>query len=272
MKEKEHYTVYGNDHLEPGKELKISHSIYLGKPDISGLTVHSPDELAAMRETSIGKEQAVFEKLCAAVDEWAEVAAETKLLDKAIEFVKIPAVEHTSNQWQTDEYGNERISNMVYSMYHNVWEDTKYNRETGKSEPVAWYLTWGLSTNPPPAAQHYSRGIKIAGQDRKRFTGKVVMEKYLQGRIKAHAQYFTEICPPIPKEYANNFKVNGQLLPGYTVEGEPVKEQAPPAKDAPTPEKNAGRSSLRENLKRKGEQAKAQATPDTHPKPRTPER
>lgn len=34
----------------------------------------------------------------------------------------------------------------------------------------------------------------------------------------------TEIYPPIPKEYAKRFTVNGQLLPGYTVESEQEKQ------------------------------------------------
>ena len=36
----------------------------------------------------------------------------------------------------------------------------------------------------------------------------------------AFAQYFKEISPPIPQEYAEYFKVNGVLLPGYTIEGQ----------------------------------------------------
>ena len=45
------------------------------------------------------------------------------------------------------------------------------------------------------------------------------MEKYLNGRIKAYAHLFTEVSPPVPPEYADHFKVNGLLLPGYAVEG-----------------------------------------------------
>ena len=41
---------------------------------------------------------------------------------------------------------------------------------------------------------------------------------------------FTEIAPAIPPEYAEQFRVNGQLLPGYTVEGEEIKQ---PAADIP---------------------------------------
>ena len=55
------------------------------------------------------------------------------------------------------------------------------------------------------------------------------MEKYLAGRQKAYANLFTEVSPQIPKQYAECFKVNGVLLPGYTIEGEErgKPEQAP---------------------------------------------
>ncbi len=63
----------------------------------------------------------------------------------------------------------------------------------------------------------------VAGQQRKRFTDKAAMEKYLQGRVKAYAHLFAEISPPIPKEFTHYFSVNGQLLPGYRVAGQEPK-------------------------------------------------
>ena len=61
-------------------------------------------------------------------------------------------------------------------------------------------------------------GHLIVGQTNKSFTDKSAMEKYMQGRIKAYSYLFTEILPVIPKEYKHLFCVNGQLLPGYTVD------------------------------------------------------
>lgn len=58
------------------------------------------------------------------------------------------------------------------------------------------------------------------------FASREELDKYLNGRIKAHQHLFTEISPPIPKEYADYFKVNGLLLPGYTVEGEEPRQAA----------------------------------------------
>lgn len=97
----------------------------------------------------------------------------------------------------------------------SIWEDTKYDRETKQSIPVAWYVTWEVRIHSPK--QGY--GEKIAGQNQKRYTDKNAAIKYLDGRKKAYSHLFTEISPPIPKEYEHHFMVHGTLLPGYTVEG-----------------------------------------------------
>ena len=88
--------------------------------------------------------------------------------------------------------------------------------------PYSWTLRWSIYTNAPGAY----RQAKIAGQERKVFASREELDKYLNGRIKAHRHLFTEISPPIPKEYADYFKVNGLLLPGYTIEGEEPKQAA----------------------------------------------
>ena len=204
--------------------MKIKRSIHFrqDKVDISPLTDLSMDQLKALREKSVGAEQAVFEKLCKAAGEWETHAAETMLFDRAIEYLKAPVAEHTSNRWQLGKYSNnQEISNMVYKMYYQIYEETRYNRETQKSLPVAWHLTWSVSINSPIRGY----GAKIAGQDRKRFTDKSAMEKYLQGRIKAYSHLFTETAPPVPKGHEYCFSVYGQLLPGYRPEVPPEQRQ-----------------------------------------------
>lgn len=140
---------------------------------------------------------------------------ENALLDKALEYVRTPHVQHTANEWQENEYNRHTRSNRVYQMNYYIYENTRYNQEAQKSIPYSWTLTWSVRTNSPSRTQ-----AKIAGQDRKVFTDKAAMEKYLNGRIKAYDRLFTEISPPIPQEYADYFKVNGMLMPDYTIEGE----------------------------------------------------
>lgn len=218
--EKSYYSVHDYDTLDPGAELKIQHGVRFNRDaaDLSPYINKSAEELQSMRENSSKREHEIFEKLCAAVKEWEVQAAATMLLDKAIEFIKTPKIKHTANQWQKNEYGSrDEISNMVYSMSCSIYEKTRYNRELKEMVPVSWEVTWGVYVRNPIPGRY---GSQIAGQQNKKYADKSAAEKYLQGRIKAYAHLFTEISPPVPKAYADQFKVNGQLLPGYTVEGQ----------------------------------------------------
>jgi len=213
------YNVYTySDNLSHGDEMTIKHSISIRDEaiDLSDLIVMPIGKLEALRTASAEKETNIFQNLREAVKEWEEQAANTRLLDKAIEYEKTPPSRHSLNQWELNEYGSHSISNMVYKMTYSVREDTKYDLNKRISVPAAWYLSWSLCINDP--GPFYSRVKKIAGQERKRFTDKTAMEKYMKGRIAAYASYFAEVSPPIPQEYLHHFKVNGHLLPGYTPE------------------------------------------------------
>lgn len=215
---------YG-DNLSPGYSLKIEHTITCEQKDISALIAKGEDALLALRKDSIDSEQKAFDIVVAAANQWEQQAAYTQNIDRAIQYLRTPEVKHSNNQWQkNDGYRDgEEISNRVYSMSCSVWEDTKYNRETKESVPVAWYVSWDVYLKSPREGY----GKQIAGQRNKRYTDKAAAMKYLEGRKKAYAHLFTEVSPPIPQQYENHFTVNGVLLPGYTVEGkEPVTAAA----------------------------------------------
>ncbi len=158
--------------LKPGDELQIQRRVYRFEPeDMTALAAMSVEELQALREDSIAKETAIFDKLCEDTGAWETQATETMLINLAMEYVKTKTIEHTGNQWRPDGYNNgQEISNAVYKMHHHIYEETKYNRDSKQSVPVAWYLTWAVRTQ---SAGHYSGSI--AGQQRKRFTDKAVM-------------------------------------------------------------------------------------------------
>ena len=218
MEENRDYHAYRyGDHLTPGSELKIEHSVVCENVDISTLITMGTDSLEAMRQGSIDGEQKAYEIVVAAAKQWEQQAAATQTINRALEYLRTPEIEHTGNQWKdTDNWrADQKISNRVYQMTCSIWEDTKYDRETKQSIPVAWYVTWEVRIHSPK--QGY--GEKIAGQNQKRYTDKNAAIKYLDGRKKAYSHLFTEISPPIPKEYERHFMVHGTLLPGYTVEG-----------------------------------------------------
>ena len=217
MEKKKGYSMFERDKLDPADSMRIERKVYFEEntADISGLTALPLEQLRALREEYAAAEQAAFEALQEQAAAWDEQAGKTLAIDKAIEYVRTPEVKHTANQWEAADYG-KHISNRVYQMRYRVSENTRYDREKEKSIPYSWTLSWSIYTNSP----HQYGQAKIAGQERKVFADKAAMEKYLNGRIKAYAHLFTEISPSIPQEYAEHFKVNGQLLPGYFVEGE----------------------------------------------------
>lgn len=215
---------YG-DRVSPGYSLKIEHSITCEQKDISALIAKGEDALLALHKDSVDSEQKAFDIVVAAANQWEQQAAYTQMINRAVEYLRTPEVKHSNNQWQkNDGYRDgEEISNRVYSMTCSVWEDTKYNRETKESVPIAWYVSWDVYLKSPKEGY----GKQIAGQRNKRYTDKAAAMKYLEGRKKAYAHLFTELSPPIPQQYENHFTVHGALLPGYTVEGkEPAKAAA----------------------------------------------
>lgn len=238
------YSSYDHDDLEPASTMRIERRIYFesGKADLSEMVKLPLAELLSLRVESAAAEQEVFDRLKEQATAWEEQAGRTLFLDKALEYARTLPVTHTANQWEApDEYRHIR-SNMVYQMDYSISENTRYDSAAPKSVPYSWALRWSLRTNAPGSYQQ----AKIAGQDRKVFSSREELDKYLNGRIKAHEHYFTEISPAIPKEYADYFKVNGCLLPGYTIEGEePAKaaelpaqeETAQPQQTAATPER-----------------------------------
>ena len=224
------YSSYDHDDLEPASTMRIERRIYFesGKADLSEAVKLPLAELLSLRAESAAAEQEVFDRLKEQAAAWEEQAGRTLLLDKALEYARTLPVTHTANQWEVpDEYRHIR-SNMVYQMDYSISENTRYDSAAQKSVPYSWTLRWGLYTNAP----HGNPTEKIAGQERKVFSSREELDKYLNGRIKAHEHYFTEISPAIPKEYADYFKVNGCLLPGYTIEGEePAKAAELPAQE-----------------------------------------
>ena len=235
------YTSYDHDKLEAAETMRIERRIYFEAKDgdIAPYSSLPIAQLLSMRSESAAAEQTIFDDLKERAAAWEEQAGRTLLLDKALEYVRTPHVQHTANEWQKNEYDRYTRSNRVYQMNYYIYENTRYNQEAQKSIPYSWTLTWSVRTNSPSRTQ-----AKIAGQDRKVFTDKAAMEKYLNGRIKAYDRLFTEISPPIPQEYADYFKVNGQLCPDYTIEG----EEPPQQQQAVAIPENTGQEKEREHM------------------------
>lgn len=263
------YSKYNNDTLDPARKIQIEHNIYLkgDRADISALALLPLEQLKNMREESAAAEKQIFHQMQQQAIAWEEQAGKTLLFDKAIEYANTSEVQHTANQWdQLDEYRHIK-SNMVYQMYYKISEDTRYDMGTKQFIPHSWTLEWNVRTNGPDRL----RQAKIAGQDRKTFADKADMEKYLNGRIKAYQHLFTEISPPIPPEYAQYFKVNGLLLPGYTIEGEAQEQEKPVINKLMHEEQQGISSTVQAGLQTLNDtNIKVIEAPQTEPRPVSP--
>ena len=217
------YTSYDFDYLTEGSSIKLEHSIYVDENDMTDLISKPLEKIQAMRDNSAAKEKAAFEKVRQSAQGWEKQAAVTRRLDRAIEYLNVPETEHTSNKWikGKDEYDYSNISNRVYKMSYRIYERSSWRTDAKKYD-----VRWFIYTNSPK--EHSN--VQVAGQE-KVCNSKEEAEKYMQGRIKAYSHLFTEISPPIPKEYEKPFKVYGQLLPGYITEEmqkeQPAKQEKP---------------------------------------------
>lgn len=210
MKQNNNYTSYEFDNIYEGRKIKLEHNIYVDESDISDLISRPIAEIQAMRDDSVKTETAVFEKTQQMAREWEKQAAVTRQLDMAIEYLKISEVKHTFNKWVNtkNEYDYNEISNRVYKMRYRIYERSSWRTDSKMCD-----VTWSIFTNSPRS----NHNVKVAGQE-KTYKSKEEAEKYMLGRIKAYSHLFTEISPPIPKEYEKPFRVYGQLLPGYITE------------------------------------------------------
>lgn len=222
MENETFYEAYGQyvDMLNPGFKLKVEHHIEyntyrIGRPEIAEKVKLSASELKKKREESVKLEQDIYDKMLGTVKEWEAQAAQTLLLDKALEYVNTPAVAHTSNEWQQRKDGSWVISNLVYAMEYKISEDPAGDKKG------TWLVSWELGINCParPATEkRYFAGERvIAEQSRKRYDTFEAAQKYIQGRFDLYVGLFRELRPPVPDKFKRHFYVNGCLLPEYTV-------------------------------------------------------
>ena len=207
-------SAFYGDYIKPGEGIKVERKISFDeyRADLAPYVAKSISELTQERAASEALEREIFDKLTALSKEWAVQASQTLIIDKALDYLKIPTIRHTSNQWTVDKNGRHEISNMVYKMTYHISPQTSPVQKT----PFAWEVSWELSFNVQPRIGKYL-DYTIAEKKKKRYGSMADAEKYMQGRISTYAHLFTELSPPIPEDSKHLFRVNGHLLPGYTI-------------------------------------------------------
>lgn len=135
MEKRSFYRVYGfKDKLTEGAKLHLEHTVeydhfYRDVPEMAELTILPEAELVKKRKASVKLEKDIYAKMQNTIKEWEKQAAQTLLLDKALEYVRTPEVKHTSNEWKRREDGSWVISNLVYKMSYELKEDTEGDKK-----------------------------------------------------------------------------------------------------------------------------------------------
>lgn len=97
--------LHRTDKFNPGEHIELERSVEfdrwnVDRSDLAELVKLPLQELQAKRKDGATAEKTIFGKVQVAAEEWVEQAAQTMLLDRAIEYVKTPEVKHTSNEWK----------------------------------------------------------------------------------------------------------------------------------------------------------------------------
>ena len=260
--EQTYYRVYHyTDKHEAGVLFDVNRKIefdsyYVDKSDLAELVKLPLKELQGKRKDSVAEEKTAFQAVQAAADQWTVSAAQTMLLDRAIEYVQTPEVPHTANEWKPIKDGQMEISNLVYVMRYKISQQQDGNHKG------QWLVTWGIAINRPPHPKteryYYSGDVMVVEVKKKYYNGEADAQHYIQGRFDVYAHLFAELSPPVPDRYKRHFQIHGVLLPGYTVApperapqevadellsllddndlaAPPGEEQEPPAQEAPAP-------------------------------------
>ena len=136
---KNFYDAYDFDNfIRPSDEIRLGRQLVLSSDntDLSPFADCKIADLQRLREISEAAETKVFEELRASLSKWEEKGRITMLLDAVIQYLSTPEVEHTSNLWESNGHDRYKISNRVYEMTYDIWEDTKYDHNAQKSVPV----------------------------------------------------------------------------------------------------------------------------------------
>ena len=216
------YSSYDHDDLELASTMRIERRIYFesGKADLSEMVKLPLAELLSLRAESAAAEQEVFDRLKEQAAAWEEQAGKTLFWTKPL---NMPG-RFPSPTLQTS--GSPDDTAISAATWFTRWI-TPFPRTPGMTAPPKNpFPTRGHSAGAfIPTRLAETGGKRSPDRIGKSFASREELDKYLNGRIKAHEHYFTEISPAIPKEYADCFKVNGCLLPATPSRGGTGKDR-----------------------------------------------
>ena len=102
MEDRQYYSFSRYARADGEGRVKIDLAVYFNesKTDFSEMICKSAEELEQMKEVSKAEESAARKALETTVgNDWAEKAAHTMMIKKALEYVRTQPAKHTGNKW-----------------------------------------------------------------------------------------------------------------------------------------------------------------------------
>lgn len=137
------YSSYDHDKLEAAETMRIERRIYFEAKDreIAPYASLPIAQLLSMRSESAAAEQAIFDDLKERAAAWEEQAGRTLLLDKTLEYVRTPHVQHTVPfpvSWTVKMKKKQKETQDILS-YHSQaagWSDKARAKASGGRQPI----------------------------------------------------------------------------------------------------------------------------------------
>ena len=214
---------FGESKMHNGSELCIKESISYK---------HSSDKLSKVitnvkkqnkniddcLEYSKQKENKIYKEFQNLINKWLECAKNTNILLQAKNYFdkcnKVKEYKKDFNHWTLNKLSENAysysIENKTYVMSFRIYIDKNYRT----NEITEYEISYCLYTNDFFSSKS-NRSI-VFNAKRKAKT-KEETEKYIKGRIKAFSKYFQEECPPVLKDYSDDYEIEGVLLEPYRI-------------------------------------------------------
>lgn len=171
------------DGITPGQQMTIQHKIsfndWQADSHIAPLVGLAGEEIMRRKEASIALEKELYAKLKKLAAEWDEQAAQTMLLERALEYVHTPEAAHTSNEWKEGKNGIWEISNRTYIMRYQI---------TYEKSADSYLVSWGIVYNAPkqPGSKYtnyWGDSIYVARQDKKKYASMEAAQHYIKAGL-----------------------------------------------------------------------------------------
>ena len=181
-----------------------------------------PDAFSLKRETFDRARISATEDMKKALDHVSNINVTLLLMQDAQKWLDANAASNARLEKEKNSYNRyvktrpssdgeytEQIGNATYKLWFRFYPKSYHKK------PVS--VVWSFCTNNPPIQTVNYRCNEISGGGDHLFDTVEEAQKYIAGRKKAYAKYFTEIQPPVLPDYARYFGLFGRLFDGYRV-------------------------------------------------------